>query len=103
MRDARFAVRAAAAGDGGDHQHLIAVLEGILLVAEEADVFFVDIEVDEAAHLALLVAQMLSQGRKAGLDLRDQFGQIGGVRLGSRARSVGVLLKCIGQQNSNGH
>ena len=90
------------AGDGRDHQHFVAVFEGILLIAQEADVFFVDVEVDEAAHLALFVAQVGLQRRKGRFDLGDQLGQIAGVRL-DLAGTIGVLLKCIRQQDSNGH
>ena len=70
MREARFALREGPAGDRRNDKNFIAILEGVLLVAEEADVFLVDVEVDEAAHLSLLVAQMRPQGRKAGLRCR---------------------------------
>jgi hypothetical protein len=93
---------AAAAGDGGDYQDLVIVFEVIFLVAEEADVFFVDIEVDEAADLAVFAAEVLAEGRELVLDLGDQFRKIGG-RGRDFADVVGVLLKCVGQQDSNGH
>jgi len=96
LREARFAVRAGPSCDRGNHQNFIAILEGVLLVSEEADVFLVDVEVDETAHLSLLIAEVGLQGGKAGLDVSDQLGQIARVGL-DLPRPVGVLLKCVGQ------
>src|SRR5579863_3120297 len=92
---------AASAGDGGNDQHLVALLEAVLLISEKADVFFVDIEVDEAADLAVFSAQVLAEGGKAAFDLGDELGQVGG-RTGNLAHVVGVLLEGVRQQNPNG-
>src|SRR5580693_8359997 len=53
----------------GNHQHFVPILECVLLVAEEANVFLVDVEIDEAAHLSGIVAQVRAQSRESGFDL----------------------------------
>src|ERR1019366_9130949 len=64
------------ARDRGHHQHAISVAKLILIAAEEADVFLVDVDVYEAPHLARVVAQMLDDCRKPLLDFTKQFRQI---------------------------
>jgi hypothetical protein len=64
----------AAACDGGDYQHLVPILEAVFLIAEEADIFFVDIEVDEAANLAVLAAEVLAESRESALDIGNKLG-----------------------------
>src|SRR6266702_4322897 len=86
---------ATAACNGWNHKHLVAVLKAVLVIAEEADVFFVDVKIDEAAHMTVFTTQMWTQSRKAAFNLGDEGGQIGGA--GDFANVVGVLLKCIGQ------
>jgi hypothetical protein len=87
---------AAPPGNGGNHQNLVTVFEGILLVAKKADVFLVDVEIDEPANLSLLIAKMGLQRGKAGLDLGEQLGQV--VRCGlNLLRAIGVFLKGIRQ------
>jgi hypothetical protein len=99
---AALAVREAPASDRWNHKNLIAILESVLLVAEKANVFFVHVEVDKAAHLSLLVAEMRLQRRKSRFDLSDQLRQVAGIRL-DLAGSVGVLMESVWQQDSNGH
>jgi hypothetical protein len=43
---------ARAAGNGGDQQHFVSVLKCILVSAEEADVFFVHVHIEEAANFS---------------------------------------------------
>src|SRR5579875_426701 len=58
------AIVRAAAGDGRNDEYLVAIFKRILLVAQEADIFLVDVEVDEAAHLSGLIAQVcLKRGK----------------------------------------
>src|SRR6266446_7296275 len=45
-------------GDGGDEKNAIALLEAAGFAAEEADVFFVEIDVEELANLTLIVAHV---------------------------------------------
>src|SRR5579863_6987630 len=93
---------AGSARNRGDHQDLVALLEAVGFVTEKADVLLVDIEVDEAADLAVLAPEVLAQGGKPPFDVGDELWQVRG-----RARDfphvVGVLLKRIGQKNSNRH
>src|ERR1700723_514814 len=99
---ARELLLAAAPGNRGDHQDFVILLEVIFLIAEKADVFLVDVKVDEAANLTVIAAQVLAQGGKLILDLDHKFRQIGSRRR-DLAHIVGVFLECIRQQNSNGH
>src|SRR5262245_42930479 len=48
-----------AAGDGGHDGNVVAFLQGGLQVLQESDVVAVDVDVDEAAHFARLVADAL--------------------------------------------
>src|SRR5712691_3028334 len=59
VRDS-FDARGSAAGDGGDDHDAVAVLEAVGFAAEKADVFLVDIDVDELADAAGVVAEMAS-------------------------------------------
>jgi hypothetical protein len=43
---------ACAAGDGWDQQDFVSVLERVLVSAEEADVFFVHVHIQEAANFS---------------------------------------------------
>src|SRR5215469_3074699 len=63
-------------GDRRNHQHFVALLEPVLLIPQEADIFLVDVEVDEPPDLSVLSAQMLAQRRKAALNLCHEFGKI---------------------------
>src|SRR4030081_3087770 len=55
-----------AAGEGRDEENAIAFLEGTGSPAEEADVFFVEIDVEELANLALLIADVAREIREPG-------------------------------------
>src|SRR5271165_2590404 len=46
-------------GDGRNHQHAVSLLKLVVVAAQEADVFLVDVNVYEAPHLPRVVAQML--------------------------------------------
>src|ERR1700750_1302116 len=72
-----------AAGDGGDEHDLVAVLEGVGFAAEEADVFVVDVDVNEAAEFSVFAFDLGGEGREClvygGEKAREIFG--GGVEL----------------------
>src|SRR5580698_5037879 len=72
-----------AAGDGGHEEDAVALFEGAGFAAEEADVFFVEVDVEELADLAGLVADVFGEVGELG----RQLGQRGGDR-----RSVTVHL-----------
>src|SRR5260370_30975793 len=71
--------RLAATGDGGDQEDTVAFLEGAGFAAQEADVLFVEVYVEELADLALLVAHVPRESREA----RDKL--VEGVGDGGRA------------------
>src|SRR3989442_12959977 len=58
--------RRLAAGDRGDEHHAVAVAEGAGFAAEEANVFFVEGDIEELANLALVVADVAGEGGEAG-------------------------------------
>src|SRR5882724_371137 len=66
-------------GNGGDKENAIAFLEAAGFAAEEANVFFVEIDVQELANLALIVAHV---ARKIG-EPRGEFVQSLGDRGGA--------------------
>jgi hypothetical protein len=68
-----------AAGDGGDDTDLVAVFERRLAVLEEADVLLVDIDVDEAAHLAFFIHEAFLDAGEARLQFDDRLADGGGV------------------------
>src|SRR5262245_62820330 len=82
-----------ASGDGRDDRHLVAGLQRGLLAVEEADVLFVDVDVNEAPQLSGLVHQAVSEPRELAFEVVDEGAHgVGrgldlGVALGNRARS----------------
>jgi hypothetical protein len=72
------ALAAVAAGNGGDEHDLVAVFKLVGVAAEEADVFVVDVDVDEAAELAMLVLDVLGERGVPGVDLGEQAGKVRG-------------------------
>src|SRR5277367_2674727 len=73
---AEFAVLAAAAGDGGDEHDLVAVLEGVGFAAEETDVLVVDVDVDEAAELAVFAFDLGGERGEGLVDIGEQARKI---------------------------
>src|ERR1700723_4697340 len=65
-----------AASDRRDQHDLVAVLEGIGLAAEKADVFVVDVDVDEAAKLAVFAFDLRGERRKGLVDVSEEAGEI---------------------------
>src|SRR6266852_3690164 len=82
--------------DGGDDGDVIAGLEHRLVALEEADVLLVDIEVDEAAHLAALVHEALLEPGELLLQALDQAGD--GVGL---AFDLGLALRQRAQRRGD--
>src|SRR5262245_52670718 len=90
-----------ASGHGGDDADLVAVLDGRLQAVEIADVFVIDIDIDEAAHLAILedaaddagvfLAQIVEQALDRGAAGFDN------------SLVLGVLPHGSGYVNANGH
>src|SRR5512133_3710782 len=71
---------ARAAGDGRQDDDLVAVAELGVEAADEADVLVVDVDVHEAAQLAVLDEPILEPG-VVGLQVVDQRAQAGTVRV----------------------
>src|SRR5260370_36821503 len=69
--------RLAAAGDGGDEKDAVAFLEGAGFAAKKADVFFVEVDVEELADLALIVADVAPEIGEAGGKLVEGIGDGG--------------------------
>ncbi len=71
------------AGDGGDEHDFVAVLEGVGFAAEEADVFVVDVDVNEAAKLAVFSFNLGGEGWECLVDVGEEAGKVagGGVEL----------------------
>ena len=94
--------RSATSGDGGDEHDFVAVLEGVGLAAEEADVFVVDVDVDEATELAGFVFDLGGERGERRIDLGDKAGEIGGFR-GELLLAVGVAGKGGGEDDLDGN
>src|SRR5436309_2719700 len=62
---------ASAAGNRGDDADFVSIQERSLLVLQKADVFLIDVHVDETAHGAVFIQQPLLDARIARLQLRD--------------------------------
>src|SRR6266849_8456787 len=77
-----------ASRDRGDDGDVIAGLERRLVALEEANVLLVDVDVDEAAHLAALVHEALLEAGELRLQALDQAGD--GVGL---AFDLGLALR----------
>src|SRR5580704_8783291 len=67
-----------AARDRRHQQDFVSIAEDVCRATEEADVFLVHVNIEEAAHLAGLVADMRLQFRKLLVQDREQFSQIRG-------------------------
>src|SRR5260370_19213864 len=92
----------AAAGDGRNKEDAIAFFEGAGLAAKEADVFFVEIYVEELANLALIVADVARKIGEARSELVESFGDGSGatVHLG---RAIRKAAEGGGNFDGNGH
>src|SRR6266849_11037101 len=74
----RCSPRLPCSGDGCDEEDAITFLEGAGFAAEEADVFFVEIDVEELADLALVVADVAAEIGEARGEFVEGFGDGGG-------------------------
>jgi hypothetical protein len=83
-------------GDRRYNQDFVAFLEGVLVIAEEANVFFVHVKVDEATYLAIFATQVLAKRRKEALNLDDELRKVCSSAL-NLANVTGVALECVGQ------
>src|ERR1700757_3143618 len=66
-----------AAGDGRNEEHAVAVFQRGRFAVEKADVLFVEIDVEELADLALLVAHVARERREFRGQVVQRFGDGG--------------------------
>src|SRR6266403_1733102 len=92
----------AAAGYRGNQQNAIAFLEGAGFAAEEADVFFVEINVEELADLALIVADVAPEIGEARGEFVEGFGD-GGCATVYFRRAVGEAAEGGGDFDGHWH
>src|SRR6267378_4683048 len=76
--DASSAELLGASGNGGDEENAIAFLEAAGFAAEEANVFFVEIDVEELANLALIVAHVAREIGEPRGEFVESLGDGGG-------------------------
>src|SRR6266852_3185843 len=85
-----------------DEQNTIAFLEGAGFAAEEADVFFVEVDVEELADLALIVADVAREIGEARGKLVEGIGDGGRATVDFR-RAVGEAAEGRGNFDGYGH
>src|SRR6478752_368153 len=90
-----------AAGDGRQHDDLVAVAERGLEAADEAHVLVVDVDVDEAAQVAVLDQPVLD-ARVVGLEVVDERTEAGAVG-GDRLLTAGVGAQDGRDPDLDGH
>src|SRR4051794_11772101 len=88
-------------GDGGDDAQFVAVLERRLQVVEVADVLVVEVDVDEAAHLAVL-EQPAGDAGVLGAEVVEHLPDAGALDLDDRL-VFGVLPHRGGDMDSDRH
>src|SRR6266550_207877 len=64
-------------GDGRDEEEAVAFFERAGFAAEEADVFFIEVDIEELADLPLIVADVAPEVGEAGCQLVEGFGDRG--------------------------
>src|SRR5260370_322943 len=94
--------RLAPAGNGGNEEDAVALLERAGFAAEKADVFFVEVNVEELADLALIVAYVAREIGKAGRKLVQRFGNRGRATVNFR-RAVGEAAEGGGDFDCDRH
>ena len=101
-RTQRLGCLSGSAGDGGDEHDLVAVLEGVGFAAEEADVFVVDVDVDEAAELAVFAFNLGGESWECLVDVGEEAREIFGGRAEVFA-AIGVAGEGGGKGNLDRH
>src|SRR5712664_3106753 len=90
------------AGNGGDEENAIAFLEAAGFAAEEANVFFVEIDVEELANLALIVAHVSREIGEPRGEFVQSLGDGGGATVYSW-RAVGEAAERCGDFDDYWH
>src|SRR2546425_12664276 len=95
-------VQSASARNRRDEENAIAFLESARFPAQEADVFLVEIDIEELADLALVVANLAAESREAGSKLVKGFRDGGGTTVDLR-RALGEAAERGRDFDRNGH
>jgi hypothetical protein len=98
--DLGFVSEAGASCNGWDQEDAITFLERARLAAEEADVFFVEIDVQKLANLSAFVTDVAGQGGELASEGVQRFGNGRGATVDT-GRAVGEAAESGG--NFNGH
>src|SRR5216684_8376257 len=85
-----------------DQHNAIALFEGAGFATKEADVFFVEVNIEELADLALIVADVARESGEAGSKLVESFGNRGSTTVHS-GRAFGEAAEGGGNFDSDGH
>jgi hypothetical protein len=90
------------AGYGGHQQHFVPVLECVARTAEEADVFFVHVNIQKTTDLAGIISQMRLEVGKFFVESREELVQ---VRRSTRnfGSASGVAAEGSGNLDSDVH
>jgi len=101
-RDHGGRLGSAAAGDGGDQKDAVAFFEAAGFAAEEANVFLVEVDVEELADLAAVVADVAGELWELRGERVQSFGDRGGATV-NLGRAVGEAAKGCGDFDGDGH
>jgi hypothetical protein len=88
--------------DGGNDAHLVPRFDGRLLVLEEADVFAIDVNVDETAQVALRVEEPFADAGVALVEAGEEFADGGALDLDD-VEMVGQGPERGGDGDGDGH
>src|SRR5713101_4517142 len=89
-------------GNRRNQEHAIAFFERAGFAAEETDVLIVEIDVEELAKLAAVVADVASDGREASREFVQGVGDCAGARV-NFLRTVGEATEGSGDFDGDGH
>src|ERR1700741_2807561 len=92
----------AAAGYRGHQKNAIAFLKRAGFTAEEADIFFVEVNIEELADLALIVADVAREIGEARSKLVESFGDSRGATVHS-GRAICEAAEGGGNFDGDGH
>jgi hypothetical protein len=92
----------AAAGDGRHEKDTISFFEGAGFTAEEADIFFIEVNIEELADLALIVADVAREGGEARSEFVESFCDGGGATV-HFGRAVREAAEGGGNFDGDGH
>ena len=90
------------AGDRGDEKDAVAFLHGARFAAEEANVLFVEVDVEDLADLAAFVADVAGERGELAGERVESFGDGPGAT-GNFSRAVGETAECRWDFDCDGH